>query len=114
MNELQSHKRDFEAIAWGAIFLWWGIMEVVPSLPKGVGAAGFGLILLGVNAARAREGIAISHFSMVVGILALVLGGLKLAGPLLHMPFELPIFAILLIVLGAYFLVRQLVRMQPQ
>lgn len=114
MNELQSQKRDFEAIAWGAIFVWWGILEAVPSLPKGIGAAGFGVILLGVNAARAREGVAVSHFSMLLGILALVLGGLELAGSLLRLPFELPIFAILLIVLGAYFLLRQLVRMQPQ
>lgn len=99
MNQNLSQNRNFETIAWGVIFVWWGILELVP-FPKGVGALGLGLILLGLNAARARNGIAISNFSITLGILSLVLGGLELAGPVLNLPFELPIFAILLIVLG--------------
>jgi hypothetical protein len=36
------------------------------------------------------------------------LGGLELAGPYLHLSFELPIFAILMLALGAIVLVRGL------
>jgi uncharacterized membrane protein HdeD (DUF308 family) len=35
-----------------------------------------------------------------LGILALLLGALQLASPFLHLSFELPIFAILLLALG--------------
>jgi hypothetical protein len=96
MNQTQLQKRDFESIAWGAFFLWWGITELIPSLPKGTGALGIGLILLGLNAARARSGVATSSFSITLGILALALGGLELVGQMLNLPFDLPIFAILL------------------
>jgi hypothetical protein len=104
-NEQRSNvNRNFEAIAWGALFVWWGITELVPSLPDGTGALGIGLILIGVNVARWFSGIAISGFSTTVGILALVWGGLELFGALLGLPFEIPIFAILLIVLGGIIL----------
>ena len=114
MNNTQTLHRNFEAIAWGALFIWWGITELVPSLPAGTGAIGIGLILIGVNVARWFTGIPISGFSMTVGILALVWGGLELAGVLMSLPFELPVFAILLIVLGAIILAPTLFRSQNQ
>ena len=80
MNKTQSQKRDFETIAWGAIFVWWGITELFPALPTGSGALGIGLILLGINAARHFSGVPTSRFSITVGILAVVWGGLELAG----------------------------------
>jgi len=66
------------------------------------------VILLGLNVARRQSGVPASGFTITLGILALVLGGLELAGAILHLPFELPVFAILLIVLGASMLVREL------
>ena len=104
MNSTQTLNRNFEAIAWGALFIWWGITELVPSLPGSAGAIGIGLILIGVNVARRLNGIPASRFSTTLGILALVWGGLELVGVLLSLPFELPVFAILLIVLGAIIL----------
>jgi hypothetical protein len=108
MNNTQTLKWNFEAIAWGALLIWWGITELIPSLPDGTGALGIGLILIGVNVARRLNGIPASSFSTTVGILALIWGGLELAGVLLNLPFELPIFAILLIVLGAIILAPEL------
>ncbi len=92
--------RNFEALAWGALFVWWGITALVPSLPDGSLVTGSGLILIGVNIARWFNGVPVSRFSITLGILALVWGGLELARVLFRLPFELPIFAILLIVLG--------------
>lgn len=100
MDNVRTMNRDFGQLAWGAIFVWWGITELFKFLPDGTGALGFGLILIGVNAARSLNGISISRFSITVGILALVLGVLELAGFFLTLPFEIPIFSILLIVFG--------------
>jgi hypothetical protein len=100
MKTEQSKKDEYETIAWGLFFIWWGITEVFQSLPSGTGAIGIGLILLGMNAARARSGIPTSSFSSTLGILALIFGGLELVGPVLSLPYEIPTFAILLMVLG--------------
>ena len=109
MNTTQTLNRNYEAIAWGALFIWWGVTELVKFLPIGIGAIGIGLILLGVNAARWRNGVPASGFSITLGILALVWGGLELVGVVLSLPFELPVYAILLIVLGVIVLGRELI-----
>jgi hypothetical protein len=108
MNTTKNLGRDFDAIGWGALFIWWGISVLVTSLPVGTVAIGTGLILIGVNAARKLSGVPISRFSTTVGILALIWGALELVGALLSLPFELPIFAILLIALGVIILVPEL------
>jgi hypothetical protein len=108
MNHIQISDRTFETVAWGTIFIWWGITELITSLPEGTGIFGIGLILIGVNIARSLSGVPISRFSTKLGILALVLGGLGLAGFLLRLPFDIPVFAILLIVLGVIILAPEL------
>ncbi len=111
MNNIQTRKHDYERFAWGAFFVWWGITELLPTLPNGTGAIGIGLILVGLNLARALNQIPTSGFTTTIGILALVLGGLELARPVFGLPFDLPVFAILLIVLGLISLIRGLGRM---
>jgi hypothetical protein len=110
MENTRTLNRNLETMAWGALFIWWGITELFQFLPHGTGAIGIGLIFLGLNMARSLNGIPTSGFSTTLGILALVLGGLELASSVLHLPFELPVFAILLIVLGVILLARELLR----
>lgn len=112
METVKSSKLSvsLEAVAWGALLVWWGVTVLVPGLPQGIGAIGVGLILLGVNAVRWLTGAPIRVFSTILGVLALVWGGLDLAASLLSLPFEMPTFAILLIVLGAMLLGQALVR----
>ncbi len=100
MENVRTLNRTFGQLTWGAIFIWWGVTELFKFLPDGTGALGFGLILIGANVARSLNGIPMSSFSVTVGILAIVLGVLELAGVFLALPFELPIFSILLIVFG--------------
>ena len=100
MENTRKSNIDFNAIAWGAFFILWGITEMFKSLPDGTGTVGIGIILLGLNLARSWNGQPISGFTTTLGVLALLLGGLQLARPFLHLSFELPIFAILLMVLG--------------
>jgi hypothetical protein len=108
MNNTRTTRRDFDTLAWGAFFMWWGLTELLPALPKGTGALGIGAILLGLNAARTASGLPASGFTTTLGVLALVWGGLELAAAALSLPFELPVFAILLIALGVILLVREL------
>jgi membrane-bound ClpP family serine protease len=113
MNTTQSIQRDYDGIAWGAFFVWWGVTELFPGLPNGAGALGIGLILVSLNLARARSQMPTSGFTTTLGILALVLGGLELAQPVLGLTFDLPVFAILLIVLGLVTLFRWIGRANP-
>jgi len=108
MENVRTLNRNLEVMAWGALFVWWGITELFPFLPHGAGTIGVGLILLGLNVARLLSGVRASGFTITLGILALVWGGLELAGSLLALPFQIPVFAVLLIVLGAIMLVREL------
>jgi len=101
---------DLDAIAWGSFFILWGATALFPALPRGLGALGIGLILVSLNAARSFAGRPTSGFTTTIGMLALLLGGLELASPLLHLPFELPIFAILLFALGALTILRAMKR----
>ena len=110
MDNVRKLNRNLETVAWGAFFIWWGITELFNFLPHGTGAIGVGLIWLGLNAARPLNGIPASGFTTTLGILALVLGGLELASSVLRLPFEIPVFAILLIVLGVIMLARELLR----
>jgi hypothetical protein len=108
LEEKMTNKRnsnpDFGTLAWGAIFILWGITEMFESLPEGTGAVGIGIVLIGLNLARSWKGQPTSGFTTTLGILALLLGSLQLARPYLHLSFELPIFAIVLLALGVILL----------
>ena len=110
MDTQRTSSGTLETMAWGAFFIWWGITELVPSLPHGTGALGLGAIMLGLNAARAMNGLSTSSFTLTLGILLLVVGGLELAGTVLNLPFEIPVFAVVLLVLGVILLGRGLLR----
>ena len=69
---------------------------MVHPLTIGLGAAGTGLILLGVNAARWLKGIPTKGSTTVVGVIALVWGALD---TVFDPRFELS-FAMMLIVIG--------------
>lgn len=108
MENTRKSNLDFGTIAWGAFFILWGITEMFKSLPNGTGAVGIGVILVGLNLVRLWKGQPTSGFTTTFGILVLLLGGLELASPYLHLTFELPIFAILLLALGLIVLVNEL------
>ncbi len=108
MESTRKVQIDFGTIGWGALLIWWGFTELVKFLPAGSGAIGIAVILLGVNVARSLTGSSTSGFSTTLGFIALVWGGLELANSVLHLPFQLPVFAIMLLTLGAIMLVRAL------
>ena len=111
MDSPRSLNSSLEAIAWGSLLILWGVTLLFDFVPLGVGIAGSGLILLGLNAWRSLKGIPTKSGTTTVGILALVGGGLELARPLLQPALELSdwaILAMLLIVWGGILLAGEL------
>ena len=114
MEKTRTLDGTLQAVAWGALFIWWGITEMVEGLPQGTGAIGIGVILLGLNAVRRLQGAPISMFSITLGFLALVMGGLELANSSMLLPFELPVFPTLLIALGVLIVARELAQVMSK
>ena len=96
-SEKASLNKRFESIAWGLFLIMIGGMAFIPNdqVPEGLWSLGVGIILLGLNGIRYRNGIRMSGFTTVLGIIALFTGIGEFAG------IDLPGLAILLILLGA-------------
>ncbi|HEX8968886.1 MAG TPA: hypothetical protein VF937_13450, partial [Chloroflexota bacterium] len=77
---------QFERISWALFLIMIGGLALVPGVPGGTWLIGTGLIMLGLNAARYMNGIRMSNFTIVVGILALGVGVAEFIGT------SLPVF----------------------
>lgn len=115
MEPTKSLNRTYEAVAWGMLLILWGTTILFDFIPFGIGVAGTGLILLGVNVVRSINRLPAKNDNTVLGILMLAWGGLELARPILRMIFQFDdldwvIFAILLIGLGLILLLRGILR----
>jgi hypothetical protein len=98
-----------EGIGWGVLLITIGIIWLLPEkhVPQGSWLIAAGLILLGLNAIRCLNGIRMSGFSLMLGILALLAGAGKLFA------WELPLFAIALMAIGACMLLKPLLEREP-
>jgi len=106
MNDKKSLNKRYIALAWGSLFLWLGILMILPGNQSPIFMLGAGVILLGLNLARAISGIPISVFSITLGSQAFVLGLVAMFRTILNIPpFDLPFFSIVLIVIGLYVLI---------
>ncbi len=115
MDNIQILNRKYETVAWGLLAILWGATILFNFIPFGIGVAGTGLILLGVNAVRSLNRLPTKNDNTVLGVLMLAWGGLELARPILRILFESAdldwvIFAILLIGLGLILSLRGFLR----
>jgi len=105
MNDMKTLNQRYETLAWGALLLVLGSVNLIPGVPAGTGMLGIGVVLLGVNLARLMSKIPVNVFSLTVGVAASVLGAIVLLRPVLNIPpIELPLFPILLVLGGLYLL----------
>jgi hypothetical protein len=111
MEEARLTNRKLEAIAWGVLLILLGVDFFVPGwfVPYGIGMAGIGLILLGLNLARSLSHVPVRGFSIALGVLALIEGGAALARGLLDIPVKLPFFPVVLIGGGVILIYRVIV-----
>jgi len=107
--EKQNLNKRLETIGWALFLIMIGGMGLVPAtlVPGGTWLIGVGLIMLGLNVARYLSGISMSGFTIVLGILALLSG----IGDFLRV--QLPLFPILLILVGANILLKPLFEKKP-
>lgn len=100
--ERRALNKRLENIAWALFLIMLGGLWLVPdeSVPSGLWSIGVGLLFLGLNAARYVNGLRMSGFTIFLGIVALLSGIGDMFG------IDLPLLPILLILLGAYFLLR--------
>ena len=106
MNDIKSSNKRYGAIAWGSLFLWLGILMIVPGNQSPIFVLGAGIILLVLNLARLLRGIPVSAFSITLGCLAIGLGLVATFRTVLNIPpFELPLFPTVLVIIGLYVLI---------
>jgi hypothetical protein len=92
--------KRLETVAWGLFLVMLGGFLLVKAIPSGYWSIGVGLILLGLNLARHLTGLRMSGFTTVLGVLAILGGVLELTA------LKTIEGAVLLIVLGAYVLLK--------
>ncbi len=106
MDDVRVLNQRYELAAWGALFILFGVIDLVPGVPAGMEWLGIAIILLGLNLARYLSKIPASIISITLGIIAFVLG----ASRLLQLRGPLPFFETALIVIGVVLLVCSAVR----
>ena len=98
--------KRLDSIGWGLFLIMIGGLWLIPDerVPEGTWLIGTGLIILGLMGIRFLYGIKISGFWFVLGILALAFGISDIFG------LDLPVFAILLILVGASIILKPLLK----
>ena len=101
-EEKAALNKRLETIGWGCFLIMLGGFMFVPHtvVAKGVWSIGVGVIMLGLNVARYFYKIKMSGFTTFLGVISLISGVMQLFG--LHTLEG----AVLLIILGAYLLVK--------
>jgi hypothetical protein len=94
--------KRLETIAWGCFLILLGGFMFVPEqfIEGGWWSIGVGLVMLGLNAARYFNGLRMSGFTTFLGAVSVISGTLEVIGL-----YDLD-GAILLIILGAYLLIK--------
>ena len=98
--------KRIEAIGWSLWLIWIGVIGIIPGLPDGTGMLGTALLLLALNVARYRRHIPVSDFSLILGVLALIDGGVDLLRDQFAFRLELEFFPVLLVIIGTIMVVR--------
>ena len=98
--------KRIDAIGWALFFIMIGGIGLAPkeSIPEGAWLIGVGLIMLGGNAARYLNGLKVVGFTIVLGLIALGIGLSIMLG------LDLPVFPILLVIVGLSIILRPLLK----
>lgn len=109
-EETRKHElnKQIERVSWGLFLILLGGLWLIPTryVPEDAWLLGAGVILIGMNLVRNRNGIPMSNFTLILGGIALVIGAANV------IRFNLPVFPILMIILGAALILRPIVEKQ--
>lgn len=87
--------RRLEGVGWALFLIMIGGIGLLRAVPQGTWLLGTGVIMLGLNIARCVNGLRVSHFSIVLGVAAILLGAGGMTG------LDVPFFPVLIIIIGA-------------
>lgn len=109
-NEQKRLGERLDDVVWALLFLMSGAVLVVPGLPHPWAAwfIGVGAILVGLNLARYASGLRVHILTSGCGAIAIAAG---VGG---YVGVEIPIVALVLLLIGAVILVAPLVRPKAQ
>ena len=98
--------RRLDEIGWGLLFILTGGLWLLPEeqVPHGTWLVGIGVVLLALNVVRYLNGIRVRLVTSVLGALALAAGLADFVG------VELPLFAIMLLLIGGTIVLEPLLR----
>jgi hypothetical protein len=102
--EVEGLDRRLSDVGWGLLFMLTGLVWMVPSqqVPEGTWLFGVAAILIGINVVRHLKHLAMSGFSLVLGVVAL----LAAFGQAWRV--DLPLLAICLVIIGASLVMKPL------
>ncbi|HTJ25818.1 MAG TPA: hypothetical protein VMA36_06610 [Candidatus Limnocylindria bacterium] len=96
--------RRLDEIGWALFLIMIGAIWLFPdSVPQDAWLIGAGVIMLGVNAIRYLNGIAVNAFTAALGVVALAAGIAGVSG------VKISVFAIILIVVGLGIIARPMI-----
>lgn len=109
-NERTRTSERMDEVGWALLFLMSGAILVVPGLPHPWAAwfIGVGAILVGLNLVRYTSGLRVHVLTSGCGAIAMA------AGVGAYIGIEIPILALVLVLIGAVILVEPLVRRNAQ
>jgi hypothetical protein len=95
-----------DALGWGLFLIMIGGLWLAPEgwVPEGTWLIGTGVIILGLMLIRYVNGISVNGFWLVVGLIALGFGISDVFG------LDVPVFPILLIIIGVHIVLKPLLR----
>ena len=108
--EKEELNKRIENFGWGFFLIMIGGLWLIPDrfIPEGTWLIGAALILFGINIARQINHIPMSNFSLILGVITLVIGISD------FFQVDLPFFPILLIIIGVKLLIQPILEKQPQ
>jgi hypothetical protein len=104
MDDTRALNRRYSLVGWGALFLWIGVVSIVPGerLPFGLGLLGVGVILFAINLARCViHRIPVHWTNLTLGGIALVLGAAELFQTFMLIAAALIAIGLVLLTCGA-------------
>ena len=106
-EDIQAIRNRYVTIGWALFLILLGIIWLFPEIPEGSFFIGVGVILLGLNLVKYLIGKEISQTSIFLGLIALIIGFKRLG------QWDVPIFPLLVILLGFFILFTVLVKKKP-
>jgi hypothetical protein len=109
-SEKDELNKRIENVGWGFFLIMIGGLWLVPDrfIPEGTWLIGVALIFFGINIVRHLNHIPMSNFSLILGVIAFVIGISD------FFKVDLPFFPLLLIIIGLKLLIQPIFERKDQ